>query len=98
MRRTVCLLTLLLVALATGIDAQDQPRRKFLGGPLVLEDQGSFFVGGVPKISEHAARPFAPPGQPAPAATPARAPTPPPTPTPPGGRRAALVCGWAHTQ
>jgi hypothetical protein len=70
MRRTVCLLTLLLLALATGIDAQDQPRRKFLGGPLVLEDQGSFFVGGVPKISEHAARPFAPPGQPAPAATP----------------------------
>jgi hypothetical protein len=63
MIRTGLVFALLLVALSPGLDAQNQPRKKFLGGPLVLEDQGSFFVGGVPKISEHAALPFAPPGQ-----------------------------------
>ncbi len=41
-----------------------------MGGQLVLEDQGSFFIGGVPKISDYAAIPFAPPGQQAPPPTP----------------------------
>jgi hypothetical protein len=64
------LVALLVVGLATSVTAQDHAPKRFIGGQLVLEDQGSFFIGGVPKISEHAAIPFAPPGQPAPAATP----------------------------
>jgi hypothetical protein len=70
MTRCGLVFLLLLSVLSTGIDAQNQPRKRFLGGQLVLADQGSFFVGGVPKISEHAALPFAPPGQQAPPATP----------------------------
>jgi hypothetical protein len=60
-----CLTTL---SLAT-IHGQE-PQKKFMGGPVTIEDQGSFFIGGVTKISEHAAIPFAPPGQPPAAATP----------------------------
>jgi hypothetical protein len=62
----------LMLALAVTVTAQNgpAPQKKHLGGPLTLEDQGSFFIGGVPKISEHAAIPFAPPNQPAPAPTP----------------------------
>ena len=41
-----------------------------MGGPVTLEDQGSFFVGGVTKVSEYAAVPGAPPGQPPPPRTP----------------------------
>jgi hypothetical protein len=41
-----------------------------MGGPVTLVDQGSFFIGGVTKVSEHAAVPGAPPGQPVPAQTP----------------------------
>ncbi len=61
----------LLGCLALGVSLSAQtPQKKFMGGPVTLEDQGSFFIGGVQKISEHAAIPFAPPGQPAPAPTP----------------------------
>jgi len=65
-------LVALLFALAVPVAAQNgpAPQKKFLSGPLTLEDQGSFFIGGVPKISEHAAIPFAPPNQPAPAPAP----------------------------
>jgi hypothetical protein len=49
-----------------------QKPRKFLGGPLVIEDQGSFFIGGVPKITDFAGAP----GPPPPGAPPAQGPTP----------------------
>jgi hypothetical protein len=49
---------ILLVALVTIAAAQDTPKMKrFLTKPLVIEDQGSFFVGGVPKITNYAAPP-----------------------------------------
>ena len=60
----------MLVAMAASASAQGPKPKKFLGGPLAIEDQGSFFVGGVPKITEHATVP--PP--PAPGAAPATAP------------------------
>jgi hypothetical protein len=47
-----------------------QTHKRFTGGPVTLEDQGSFFIGGVTKISEYAAVPAAPPGQPVPPRTP----------------------------
>jgi hypothetical protein len=46
--------------------------KRFMGGPVTLVDQGSFFVGGVTKVSEYAAVPGAPPGQPTPPRTPQR--------------------------
>jgi hypothetical protein len=69
MRAAGCIAALLL-AMVAGISAQtNQKPKKFLGGPLVIEDQGSFFVGGVQKITEHAVVPPPPaPGQPAPPA------------------------------
>ena len=36
------------------------PQKRFLTAPLVIEDQGSFFIGGVPKVTEHATVPPAP--------------------------------------
>src|SRR5690348_14654348 len=56
----------LLVAAGT-VTAEDAPRvKKFLTKPLVIEDQGSFFIGGVPKVTNYVAAP--PQGQaPAPA-------------------------------
>ncbi len=59
------------IVLATyGLAADAEPPRRFMGGPVTLEDQGSFFVGGVSKITEHASTPLAPPGQPPPGPTP----------------------------
>ena len=49
---------ILLVATTTTLAGQGQ--KKFLTGPLTIEDQGSFFIGGVPKVTNHAAP--APPG------------------------------------
>jgi hypothetical protein len=46
------------------------PQKRFTGGPVTLADQGSFFIGGVTKISEFAAIPGGPPGQTPPAPTP----------------------------
>lgn len=52
------------LALAAGtLAAQDAPNRdqakmkKFLTKPLVIEDQGSFFIGGVPKVTNYASAP-----------------------------------------
>ena len=53
-----------IVAVATS--ASGQTPKKFLTAPLTIEDQGSFFVGGVPKITIHAAPPA--PGAPSSAA------------------------------
>ncbi len=33
------------------LQAQEGKSRKFLTKPLVIEDQGSFFIGGVPKVT-----------------------------------------------
>ena len=63
----------LVVALAVTASGQtSQTPKKFLGGPLTIEDQGSFFVGGVQKVTDYAVVP-GPPGPGAAAAT-----TPPP--------------------
>ena len=60
---------LLLVAMVTSVAGQaGQKPKKFLTGPLTIEDQGSFFIGGVPKVTDHATLPG--PGAP-PAAAPA---------------------------
>jgi hypothetical protein len=59
------------IALAAAVPADAQtPQKHFTGGPVTIADQGSFFIGGETKVSEHAMIPFAPPGQPVPAATP----------------------------
>ena len=59
MRRAYC--AILLAALAASAAAQDTPKmKKFLTKPLVIEDQGSFFVGGVPKVTNYATVPRQP--------------------------------------
>jgi hypothetical protein len=55
---------------AAALPCHGQAPKRFMGGPVTLEDQGSFFVGGVTKVSEYAAVPGAPPGQPTPPRTP----------------------------
>src|SRR6185369_1331125 len=62
MRRQAWVAVLVLV-MVTGVSGQGPSPKKFLGGPLVIEDQGSFFVGGVQKITDYAT--VAPPGAPA---------------------------------
>jgi hypothetical protein len=62
--RIASFLSMLVVASAVGLAAQGQPPKRFMGGSLELEDQGSFFIGGVPKISEHVAVAPGPPGPP----------------------------------
>jgi len=54
------LASILLLALAGNLAAQEgQKMKKFLTKPLVIEDQGSFFVGGVPKVTNYAVVPAA---------------------------------------
>src|ERR1700694_4209438 len=51
---------ILVFALAASAASQDAPQmKKFLTKPLVIEDQGSFFVGGVPKVTNYATVPGA---------------------------------------
>jgi hypothetical protein len=53
----------LLVAMAASVLAQEGSKtKKFLTKPLVIEDQGSFFIGGVPKVTNFATVP--PPNNP----------------------------------
>jgi hypothetical protein len=59
------LTSLLLTLAATGAELNTPKTKKFLTKPLVIEDQGSFFIGGVPKVTDYATVP--PAGQ---AATP----------------------------
>jgi hypothetical protein len=58
-----------LLAVAGSVAAADAPQvkttKKFLTKPLVIDDQGSFFVGGVPKVTNYATVP-GPNQQPAP--------------------------------
>ncbi len=51
---------MLFLALAGLAAAEDAPKvKKFLTKPLVIEDQGSFFIGGVPKVTNYATVPAA---------------------------------------
>ena len=49
----------LLLTMAVSVPAQDgaNKMKKFLTKPLVIEDQGSFFIGGVPKVTDYATVP-----------------------------------------
>jgi hypothetical protein len=79
-RLSFCLL--LLVASAITVAAQGpKAQKRFLGGPLVLEDQGSFFIGGVEKVTDYTTLPPAP-------GTPGVAPNAPIQPGPPAATRA----------
>ncbi len=50
----------LLVALTTSVSAQGGDKEhRFLTGPLTIRDQGSFYIGGVPKVTNYAASPTA---------------------------------------
>ena len=53
MKRKHLLTAVLLVIMAATLSGQTRPKR-FLTAPLTIEDQGSFFVGGVQKITDHA--------------------------------------------
>ena len=69
MNRRSLIVAVMCVALVASVAAQT-PQKKFMAAPVTIEDQGSFFIGGVQKVSDYAAVPFAPPGQPTPAPTP----------------------------
>jgi hypothetical protein len=60
------------LTLTAGIAATvDAPKtKKFLTKPLILEDQGSFFIGGVPKVTNYASTP--PPNNPNPTPAPSQ--------------------------
>src|SRR5712691_13211094 len=73
MRRIICslLASVLLLMIAGSVNAQEkQKTKKFLTKPLVIEDQGSFFIGGVPKVTNYATVPVATPANPNPVALP----------------------------
>ena len=72
MRKIVCglLASVLLLAIAGSVAAQEKKTKKFLTKPLVIEDQGSFFIGGVPKVTNYATVPVATPANPNPVALP----------------------------
>ena len=60
--RRAAFVAVLVVALAVTASGQtSQTPKKFLGGPLTIEDQGSFFVGGVQKVTDYAVVPGPPP-------------------------------------
>jgi hypothetical protein len=52
--------TIVLIASVASTATQEGPKvKKFLTKPLVIEDQGSFFIGGVPKVTNYATAPAA---------------------------------------
>src|SRR5262245_40372713 len=62
---------LLIILMAASVLAEDGGKtKKFLTKPLVIEDQGSFFIGGVPKVTNYATLP--PPNNPGAAITPSQ--------------------------
>jgi hypothetical protein len=64
MKKITLLFTAILLA-STAAAQNGAKTKKFLTKPLVIEDQGSFFIGGVPKITSYATVP-GPNQQPAP--------------------------------
>src|SRR5580765_7348854 len=75
--RIGCCLLLLVVSAISVAGQGPKAQKRFLGGPLVLEDQGSFFIGGVQKVTDFATLAPAP-------GTPGILPTAPIQPGPPG--------------
>ena len=69
MKRERVFVAIVLIALGATVSGQSQVQKKFTGGRVTLEDQGSFFIGGVTKVTEHATPPGTPAGPPG-AATP----------------------------
>jgi hypothetical protein len=64
-RRCLCAAVAIAIGAASVVAPEAQEgRKKFLKKPLVIEDQGSFFIGGVPKVTTYAQVPL--PNQPAP--------------------------------
>jgi hypothetical protein len=61
--RCLSSLALLVATTAATLDAQSaqgaQRHKRFLTGPLTIEDQGSFFIGGVQKVTNYAGSPTA---------------------------------------
>jgi hypothetical protein len=60
MPKAVCRLfsAVLLLTVVAGAATLEAPKmKKFLTKPLVIEDQGSFFIGGVPKVTNYATVP-----------------------------------------
>src|SRR6266516_2323075 len=51
-----CVIAFLLAG-ATVLAEDGNKTKKFLTKPLVIEDQGSFFIGGVPKVTDYATVP-----------------------------------------
>src|SRR5213594_2995922 len=64
-----CVIVFLLAG-ATVLAEDGNKTKKFLTKPLVIEDQGSFFIGGVPKVTNYATVPVATPANPNPVALP----------------------------
>lgn len=62
-RRFLFAIAASMLPLMAANNAAPEARKKFLSKPLVIEDQGSFFIGGVPKVTNYASVPA--PGQPA---------------------------------
>jgi len=52
--RCLCSAVLLVTMAASALAQESSKTRKFLKKPLVIEDQGSFFIGGVPKVTTYA--------------------------------------------
>ena len=64
-RRSLCAAVVIAIGVASVVALEAQEgRKKFLKKPLVIEDQGSFFIGGVPKVTTYAQVPA--PNQPPP--------------------------------
>ena len=53
-KRTGALILVILLAMVSSVGAQDSKPKKFLTKPLTIEDQGSFFIGGVTKVTNYA--------------------------------------------
>jgi hypothetical protein len=70
MNRASGFVAIAVIALGATVAGQSQAQKKFTGGRVTLEDQGSFFIGGMTKVSDFATNPGTPAG-PAGAATPA---------------------------
>src|SRR5688572_24041681 len=64
MKRESVSIAIVLIALGATVVAQSQAQKKFTGGRVTLEDQGSFFIGGVTKVTEFATPPGTPAGPP----------------------------------
>ena len=66
MTRETAVSALMVVAMAATLSGQ-APAKRFLTAPLTIEDQGSFFIGGIHKITDYAGVPPVPvPGAAAP--------------------------------